>query len=174
MDVWGEVVANRLFATAVVCALLAACDANAPMMPFNEGIQLADSPSALDRETSETPRFDFGTLRELWIRVRVADMGQLSMLNVKLVSPRGVIHYETNAAFSPDPAMKTTEMTGAHHPVTVFHAPGRLGGFDLDVSVPVQGTVLTRHLKTGAWQVMAGIEGSPKTYLSPMDVYVAK
>src|SRR5262245_1035990 len=65
--------------------------------PFSEGIELADSRFGLEHGIVSS-RFNFGTLRELWIRVRVAGMPSVSMVNVKLVAPQGAVHYETNVA----------------------------------------------------------------------------
>ena len=138
---------------------------------FQQGIQLSDSQRTLHSRASA--RFDLGDLHELWVRVRVAQMPAVSMLNIKLFSPRGFLHYETNSAFSTDPAMRSIEVAGAPHAISVHPARAVPGGFELDLSIAVAGTVLTRYPKTGTWQVTATLEGVPGTFSLPMEIFIS-
>src|SRR5256885_354379 len=109
-----------------------------PPGPFREGIELSDSQLSLDHGLV-SKAFNFGHLRDLWVRLRVAGMPNVGQFYLKLSDPNGMIGYEATVMFSPDPGMNQMDLPGAMHAVTVYHAVGVPGGFILDYAVPVSG-----------------------------------
>jgi len=128
---------------------------------------LADSQFALEQAPGET-RFNFAHLRDLWVRVNLAGMPPSVQLNLSLTDPKGTLVYETSVPFSSDPRMKTLNVPGAGHPVTVFQAKRTRGGLALDYAIPVSGSVVTRYLSAGTWRLVAEVGG--RTFSTPLDV----
>ena len=135
--------------------------------PFRDGIVLADSQFALEQGPGAT-RFNFAHLRDLWVRVNLAGMPPSVQLDLTLTDPRGTLVYEASAPFSSDPRVKTKDVPGAGHPVTVFQAKRMQGRLALDYAIPVSGTVVTRYLSAGTWTLVAEVGG--RTFSAPLDV----
>lgn len=126
--------------------------------PFREGIELADSQSALENgQTSD--RFNFSRMRELWVRVKVAGMTGTTVMRLTLTTPAGSTFFENNVAYSPDRSQSTMNVPNAPHPITVFPAQPLGGGHGLVYVVPVVGTALARYPAPGRWRVAAAFEG---------------
>lgn len=135
--------------------------------PFSEGVVLADSQIGLDKGPGAT-QFNFARLRDLWVRVNLAGMPPSVQLDLSLIDPQGTLIYEASVPFSSDPAMKTKDVPGAGHPVTVFQARPLRGGVALDYALPVSGSVVTRYLSAGTWKIVAEVGG--RTFSTALDV----
>jgi hypothetical protein len=126
-----------------------------PVVPFQAGIELSSSEALLQNSVTST-RFNFLQLRDLWVRVKLPPIAQLSTLYLGLTEPNGSVAYQTTLQISPDPSMQTMTMPGAMHPVTVLHAKPIPGGVAFDRSIPIAGTVITRnYLNAGTWIITA-------------------
>jgi hypothetical protein len=134
-------------------------DSLAPPGPSGlvEGIQVADSQSALDTGTLPT-QFNFAHLRSLFVRVNLAGIPRTSQLALTLSDPKGTAVYETAAVYSSDSQL--TQM---------FQAKPVRGGYALDYTIPVSGHVITRHLVAGTWVLEARIDGT-RTFSKSLDV----
>ena len=126
--------------------------------PFREGIDLAESQSALENGQL-SDRFDFSRLRQLWVRINLAGMGGVTVVRLTLTTPSGSTFYESNVAYSPDPNQTEMRVPNAPHPITVFPAQPVNGGHALLYAVPVVGTALARYPVPGRWRVDAAIDG---------------
>ena len=134
-------------------------NAKAPKFaPFREGIELSVSESGLENGLF-SDRFNFAQLRELWVRIKVAGMGHTTVIRLTLTTPTGSTFYESNVAYSPDPANNVMIVPNAPHPITVFPAKAMSGGHALVYVVPVAGTALSRYPIPGRWRVDAAIDG---------------
>jgi len=136
--------------------------------PFREGIDLADSQSALDNGQL-SDRFDFSRMRELWVRIKVAGLSGITVVRLTLTTPSGSTFYESNVAYSPDPSQNTMMVPNAPHPITVFSAQAMNGGYGLSYVVPVAGSALARYPLPGKWHVVATFD-SGKTLSTEIDV----
>jgi hypothetical protein len=150
---------------ALVSLLAAGCTAEGPsspaptpQKPFEAGIELGTSQEMLDHGYP-SKSFNFVYLRNLYVRLKVAKMPKMAMANVWFIAPGGERVYETTLPFSPDPSVTEMTMPGVDHPMTVFQAKPESGGYDLDLVVPVLGTVLTRTFRPGAWRVESNLDG---------------
>ena len=135
---------------------------------FQEGIDLAESQSALDSGQLST-RFDFSRLRSLWVRMRVAGMVGTTIVHLTLTTPSGSIFYETTTAYSPNPNQTEMVVPNAPHPITIFRAVPANSGHALVYVVPVVGTALVRYPAPGRWRIDATIDGR-RTLSTQIDV----
>jgi hypothetical protein len=146
---------------AVALLALSACNQGTapPAFPaaFQPGIVLAAEPELL--EAAPATRFNFGVLRDLWVRVKVPDMGQLMTVSLAVTSPGGARFHETTQRFSPDEGMTQMEMPGSPHALTVLRAKRAPGGWLLDYPIAISGTVFTRNPTPGVWLIEARTEG---------------
>src|SRR5262245_29035474 len=72
--------------------------------PFRAAILLSDSQPALEAGMTST-RFQLATLRDLFVRVQVANPPSMTMLELQFTSPVGERFYETRSLFSTDPTI---------------------------------------------------------------------
>jgi len=142
-----------------------------PTGPIEAGIGLASSEQGL--ESGQTVKeFDLFGTRDLWIRVKVPKIDSPTLLNLTFTTPRGDIYYETNSYFSRLPRVTTGRPSGADHPVTVFQARHLPGGYGLDQSIPITGSVFQRYPIPGIWTVRARLSGSQETLSTTVSVRV--
>jgi hypothetical protein len=139
--------------------------------PIEAGIELANSEQGLESGQIVTEFDVFGT-RDLWVRVRVPKIDSPTLLNLTFTTPRGDVYYETNSYFSRLPRVTTRRPTGADHPVTVFQARRLPGGYGLDLSIPITGSVFQRYPIPGIWTVRARLSGSNETLSTTVSVRV--
>jgi hypothetical protein len=142
------------------------CSSNSPAPPgtFPEGIDLS-----ITQGGAASTQFDFAQLRELWVRVRVAQLSGTTVLKLSVTSPAGEPMYESQVAYSADPSVQTMNATGAPHPVSVFPAQAMGSGYVLEYLVPIAGSALSRFPARGRWQVSAAFSGG-KVLSATMDV----
>jgi hypothetical protein len=136
--------------------------------PFREGIDLADSQSALENGQL-SDRFDFSRMRELWVRTKVAGLSGIAVVHLTLTTPSGSTLYESSVAYSPDPSQNTMMVPNAPHPITVFRAQAMSGGYGLSYVVPVAGSAMARYPVPGKWHVAATFE-SGRVLATDIDV----
>ena len=142
----------------MVCACSATDDRAPGAATFSEGLVLAESAFGLESDLGAAS-FNFSHVRDLWVRVKLSHLSGPSQLDLTLIDPAGTILYEATAEFSPDPNMATMPMPGAARPVTVFPAKQLRGGFALDYAVPISGSVVTRYMTPGTWQIRVQAAG---------------
>lgn len=169
----------RLLCALTLWGLAAGCTETAPApgpgrsvpapLAFRSELILADSEAALDAGLGAT-RFNFTHLRDLWFRAKVSGMPRVSVATITFVSAQGELFYQDAFPFSPDPTMKQMTMSAVSHPLTVRSAKTIPGGFALDHTVPISGTVFERYPSAGQWEVQVAIEGVPGTLSSAMEV----
>jgi len=135
-------------------------------VPFEPALVLASEPELLDLSPSR--HFNFATLRDLWVRITVPDMGHVVTVWLAFTSPTGSLFYETTLRFSPDPSMQEMDMPGMPTPITVRTGKPIPGGWALEYPIAVSGTVFTRNPTPGGWMVQARSEG--RTITSDFDV----
>jgi hypothetical protein len=145
-----------LFALAVV-----ACSGNGETKSFHAGITFSDSPRSLaPRQTSQ--RFRISGLRSLFVRVQVADVPSLAMLEVVFTNPIGERFFEDRSLFSLDPTLLTIDDVMLGPGTRVFHTQTIPGGYALDREFPIAGTIFTRVPSVdGDWKVQATVTGVP-------------
>lgn len=136
---------------------------------FVAGIQLASDERLLDRGIYAT-RFNFAYLKDLWVRVGISQMPQMSIVKLTFTNPKGEVFYETSSPFSWDPEMKGMNMPGMDHPITVVRAKAVTGGYLLDRAVPIGGSVFMKYPAEGTWVIMAKVDET--LYTTEMQVSV--
>jgi len=158
----------------LVAVLLAAgvpgTGSSTPASPsgFDKGMRFATSREGLDQGFSGA--FDFAHLRDLWIRVQVAKLPRTAALHVALLTPEGRAFYETSRNFSRLPEVTLAKPPNADHEVTVFPAKRIQGGFALDLSVPVAGSIFVRYPSPGVWTVQARLVETGESLSEKLEV----
>ena len=132
----------------------------------------AESEEGLDGTT--VTHVNFGSLRDLWFRLKVTAMPALSKLTVKLFTPQQQLFYQDTFAFSSDPKVKKMAMPAGNPPKGVITAKPIAGGFALDYQVPVAGTIFQKYPQTGSWQVSVVLDGMAGTISAPLDVEMTR
>lgn len=164
---------RRVAACTILGALLGAHEhppAKPPGHPFRAGIVMSDSALGLTNGKVAT-RFNLWTLRDLFVRVKVAELPQIALLNLKFINPAGETILEETTAFSLDPAVKHVDdaLLGPH--ANVFRARRIAGGYALDREIAVAGSVLWRSPPLdGDWTVQASVTGLPEILTSPLQL----
>jgi hypothetical protein len=173
---------SRLALLAVIVYSLCACEdrgaapgsGTSKDPPAGAGISLAASPLEMAAGQTATT-FNFGTLREMAVRVTLPEVPRRLLLTLKFFGPNGENVYEETRPFSNGEAM-TEEMVpgmpGVAHPwpvVPAMRAPG--GEYALDRTIPVAATVLTKHGSEGTWHVEATSDGFTGTLTRELTVY---
>jgi hypothetical protein len=131
---------------------------HSPVPLFQPGLSFAFSEPLLENGVTSN-HYNFATVRELWVRVGVQKVRDISMAKVIFTNPKGEKIYETTSPYSADPSVETMAMANMDHPITVRRAKQLVGGFGLDRLVPVAGTVFTRYPMAGPWVVTAQVDG---------------
>jgi hypothetical protein len=128
--------------------------------PFREGIDLSVSEVALQHNIT-SDHFDFSQLRELWVRVKLNDVRNTTIIHMTLLTPSGSPFYETTVPYSPDPTVKTIHVPRAPHEIDVYHAPQMGTGNALIYVIPVAGSAMARYPVPGTWRLVVDVEGRP-------------
>jgi hypothetical protein len=105
--------------------------------------------------------FNFGVLRDLWVRVTMPSIGPVVTEHLTFFNPLGELMFETMLAFSLDPATQEMLMAGKSSPLTVYLATSIPGGYACDDGLPIAGTNFTRFPTTavGDWHIKAEVDG---------------
>ena len=144
--------------------------------PFSARLLLAESGDALESGNSST-HFNFGYLRDLWVRVQVKDAPRMTQLTLAFVNPEGQIFYHDSVPFSTDPdvhELAESANTNAGHPITVYTARLIDGAVLLERAIPILGTVFQRVPPDGVWGIQAAVEGVPGTLTTSMEVVAVR
>lgn len=141
--------------------------------PLTAGLSFAASQAQLDRGLTST-QFNFGTLRDLWTRVQLPGMSQVTTVKLKFYTPRGWLFRSTYAVFSPNADTKTMDAPGVEHPIDVTTAKTLPGGFALDFAVPIAGSPFTKFPEEGTWQVRAEVAGLGEELSTPITVEMTR
>jgi hypothetical protein len=135
------------------------------------GIQLAQAEEGLDAGQS-LASFDLFQTRDLWIRVTVPKLDQVSSLNLTFTGPRGDVFYETNRFFTRAAQSSIERGSDGKHPLTYFQAKHVPGGFGLDQPIPIAGNVFQRYPTPGVWTIKARLSGSDEVLSTKVVVRV--
>src|SRR5262249_39622331 len=106
-------------------------------------------------------RFQLAALRDLFVRVQVANAPSMTVLDLEFTNPVGEKFYETRSLFSLDPSIVNIDdpETG---PSRAFPMKSISGGVALDRSIPIGGTIFTRvPIPDGYWSLQASVAGVP-------------
>jgi hypothetical protein len=164
---------RRIAAFTILGTLLGVCEqplAKHPEPAFRASIIMSDSANSLSHGRVGT-RFNLWTLSELFVRVKVADLPQLTFLKLKFINPAGETILEETTAFSPDPRMKKVDDALLGPQANVFRAKRIAGGYALDREIAVAGSVLWRVPPlSGDWMVEASVTGMAETLTSPLQL----
>jgi hypothetical protein len=152
------------FATLALGLLLGGCSAHHPSPPppepFRPGISLSVSEAGLENG-AVADRFDLRQVRDLYVRVKVADMPYLAKRALTFINPVGEVFFEEVAAFSVDPTMNVMDETGSGVDTAVTTAKRIPKGWALDRPVPIGGTIFERvPIPDGDWQIQAVVTGT--------------
>ena len=142
-----------------------------PPQPLTPALMLSSGEGGL--ETGAVSRaFNFGQLREIWVRATVPVMQHVTMVNVTFRNPMGELIYESNVGYTSDAKMTTMPMGGNAAPMSLGHAKPIPGGFAIDMGFPVGGTVFTRFPTSGVgdWTVQARVDGVDHVLTTSMSV----
>jgi hypothetical protein len=157
-----------LVALALAPAVVA-CSGNGESS-FHPGITFADSPRGL--ATGQlSQRFRISGLRSLWVRVQVADLPSLAMLEVVFTNPIGERFFEDRSLFSLDPTLHKIDDLMLGPATHVFQTQTIPGGYALDREFPIAGTIFTRVPSVdGDWKVQATVTGVPGTLTTSLQL----
>jgi hypothetical protein len=139
---------------------------------LEEAIELASSEEKLVEGETSTG-FNLFSLRDLWVRVKVARMPRTALLHLTFTSPSGEVFYETKVLFSRGSRATHVKVPGARHAITAFPAKRLFEGFALDQSIPIGLGVFMRYPKPGTWLVQATLEGRHEPLGVRMELSVA-
>jgi hypothetical protein len=125
---------------------------------FREGITFSSTRPLLEAGIT-SDHFDFSHLRELYVKVNVADMGGTAPVHLAVITPTGSTFYETTQFYSTDPGMRQMRVPRSPHPIDVYTALKVNGGHSLIYTVPIVGTAVARYPLPGTWRIEATVEG---------------
>jgi hypothetical protein len=168
---WNTIVLGALLAGGCNGGNVAQPDATPTPQPLTPGLSLSSSEGGLEAGVVGH-QFNFGQLRDLWVRATMPSIGPVATEHLTFLNPLGELMFETTRAFSLDPAMQEMPMPGKSSPMTVFRAKPIAGGYAIDVGLPVWGTTFTRYPTTavGDWQIKAEIDGVNQPLTTTMTV----
>jgi hypothetical protein len=135
--------------------------------PIGSRIELASTQRNLQEGVTATS-FSFFNQSELWVRVITPAMPKATQLHLKFFSPKGLLIYDDESAFTTDPGGGQMMMMG--EPVDMQVVKSIPGGSALDRGLPLGGTPFMRHPQEGMWRVEATLDGVPGMITTTMSV----
>jgi hypothetical protein len=143
--------------------------------PLRGAIELSESQIALQHGATSA-QFNFGRLRDLWVRVKLPAMPTVTQLHTWFINPQGERFYETTVPFTNDPSMSTMMSPNMGHPAAVYQATRLPGGYALDQQVMIAGSAFMRYpmVNEGTWIVNAQLDGAGDTFSRQMEVTVER
>jgi hypothetical protein len=135
--------------------------------PVGSRIELASTKQNLEAGVTSTS-FSFFNQSELWVRVITPAMPKAAQLHLKFFSPKGLLIYDDESAFTTDPAGGQMMMMG--EPIDMQLVKSIPGGSALDRGLPLGGTPFIRHPQEGMWRVEATLDGVPGMITTTMSI----
>jgi hypothetical protein len=161
----------RLLSLAAICLAVAACADHSTngdkalerVRRFRTGITFSDSQRNMEAGLTST-HFQLSAMRDLYVRVEVADTPSPTMLELVFINPIGERFYENRSLFSLDPTLKVMDDPLLGPQSRVLPMKPLWGGWALDREIAIAGTIFTRvPTADGDWNVQATVTGSPGT-----------